>query len=258
MNLKILSYNIHKGYDWDKKNYFLEDMKKLIASTQADVVFLQEVVGENQTYRKQGLVDAQFHFLADAEWEHYSYAANLVDKNGDHGNLILSKFLIESKENINISTNRFEKRGFLICKIRLPKVKNSLVIAGCVHLDLLHRGRKKQYDLVKNKILSLNLENYTPTIIAGDFNDWNQKSHDIFEKDLGMLEVFKTEHGDFAKTFPAGFPLLRLDRIYVKNLTVQSARVLLPPVKEGNNNHFSDHLPIFCELQILEDDLDAT
>ena len=90
MKLKILTYNIHKGFDWGKKNYFLDDIKKLIKTSKANLVFLQEVVGENHHYKRRGLIDKQFEFIAYSVWTHFSYAQNAVHDHGHHGNLILS------------------------------------------------------------------------------------------------------------------------------------------------------------------------
>ena len=61
-----------------------------------------------------------------------------------------------------------------------------------------------------------------------------------------MVEVCKEKSGRFAKTFPAGWPLLTLDRIYVKNVKVIESKVWvhLP------HRHFSDHLPLYCEVEI--------
>lgn len=229
------------------QNYFLQDMKELINSSGADLVFLQEVVGKNEFYKKKGLVDSQFEFLADSLWSHYSYAQNALYDHGHHGNLILSRFPIESWENINLTTNALEKRGLLVCKIQLPHLHQKSIYAACAHLDLLHSGRKLQYEMIKKKILSLDLSDNPPLVIAGDFNDWNKKSTLIFEQELGMTEAYKKIHGDFAKTFPAGFPMLSLDRIYVKNLEVVTSHIIERP---AHQNHFSDHLPIFCELKI--------
>jgi endonuclease/exonuclease/phosphatase family metal-dependent hydrolase len=108
MLLKILSYNIHKGFDWNNKNYFLQEMKEFIKQSRADIVFLQEVVGKNSKYVAQGMVDSQFEFLADQLWPHFSYGHNAVYDHGHHGNLILSKFPIESFENIDLTTNHWE------------------------------------------------------------------------------------------------------------------------------------------------------
>ena len=248
MKLKILSYNIHKGYDWNMQNYFLHDMKEFIKSSEADIVLLQEVVGKNEIYKKKGLIDAQFEFLADSVWQHYSYAKNSLYDNGHHGNLILSRFPIKNWENINITTNFLEKRGLLICNIQLPILNKDIYVA-CVHLDLFQRGRNLQYKMIKNKIHNLNIAENVPLIIAGDFNDWNKKSNLIFENDLSMIETYKAVHGCFAKTFPAGFPLLCLDRIYVKNFKIIKSDILKRPLHQ---DHFSDHLPIFCEVEFDE------
>lgn len=249
MTLKILSYNIHKGYDWKMQNYFLQDMKDLINTSGADIVFLQEVVGKNDIYKKKGLIDSQFEFLADTVWTHYSYAQNSLYDHGHHGNLILSRYPIESWENINLTTNFLEKRGLLVCKIQLPQFNKKSVYAACVHLDLLHYSRKMQYQMIKNKILSLDLSDKHPLVIAGDFNDWNKKSSAIFEDELKMKEAYKETHGCFAKTFPAGFPMLSLDRIYVQNLEVITSHIIERP---AHQDHFSDHLPIFCELKMKD------
>jgi endonuclease/exonuclease/phosphatase family metal-dependent hydrolase len=253
MLIKILSYNIHKGFDWNNKNYFLKEMKEFIKSSQADIVFLQEVVGKNSKYEEKGMIDSQFEFLADQLWPHFSYAHNAVYDHGHHGNLILSKFPIESYENIDLSTNGWEKRGLLICKIILPScnnIKGKFFYAACSHLNLLHSGRILQYQNIKKNILLKNGDHNTPIIIAGDFNDWNKKSTQVFENDLGMQEVHKTIHGNFAKTFPAIYPILCLDRIYVKNLTVKSSTILGPKKTHNFLNHLSDHLPLYCEVEI--------
>lgn len=47
-----------------------------------------------------------------------------------------------------------------------------------------------------------------------------------------------------ARTFPAAFPLLRLDRVYVRGLRIASARVLSGPTWRK----LSDHAPIVAEL----------
>ncbi len=245
MNLKVLTYNIHKGFDWNKKNYFLKDIKNLIKTSQADIVLLQEVVGENSLYKKKGLIDKQFQFIADSVWPHFSYAKNAVFDHGHHGNLILSHYPIQSWENVNLSTNKLEQRGMLFCKIQL-KEKDQFVYVLCVHLDLLNRGRQKQYSMIKKYIKNLKIPDNAPLILAGDFNDWNKVASRVIEDELKMIEVHKNQHGIYAKTFPALLPLLSLDRIYVRN--IQTVHSYTLPNTTGN--HFSDHLPLFCELNL--------
>ncbi|MEK6627873.1 MAG: endonuclease/exonuclease/phosphatase family protein [Bdellovibrionota bacterium] len=248
MTLKILSYNIHKGYDWNNKNYFLNEIKELIKDVDADLVFLQEVVGQSNKYRKYGQLDVQFEFLADSLWSQFAYAKNAVYDGGHHGNMILSKYPVTNWENLDISTNFIEKRGLLIVQIEIPNLNNKKIFAATLHLDVFHRGRKQQYQMIKNKILSLNLNDQTPLIIAGDFNDWNKKAAEVLNKELGMEEVYQKKHKTFAKTFPAGYPFLCLDRVYVKNCKVLDASIW----HNSSQRHFSDHLPLFCEVEIAE------
>lgn len=248
MRLKILSYNIHKGFDWKNRNYCLQEMKNLINASEAEIVFLQEVVGKNEVFKKKGLIDSQFEFLADELWPHYSYAQNALYDHGHHGNLILSKYPIETFENLDLSTNNWEKRGMLVCKIKIPPTleypDGQTIFAACLHLNLLHMGRKLQYEKIKTFIEEKNQNGASPFIVAGDFNDWNQKSFSIFEERLGMKEVHKHINGSFARTFPSRVPILCLDRIYVKNLHVLDSYVIY------YEQHLSDHLPIFCEVSL--------
>lgn len=252
MRIKILSYNIHKGFDWKNRNYYLQEMKELIKSSEAEIVFLQEVVGKNDNFKEKGMVDSQFEFFADELWPHYSYAQNALYDHGHHGNLILSKYPIETFENFNLSVNSFEKRGMLVCKIKIPASEENPVekkiFACCLHLNLFHAGRKKQYEKIREYISEYIEQKSSgekhPYIIAGDFNDWNQKSFQVFEDVLGMQEVHKEANGNFARTFPSKVPILCLDRIYVKNLQVVSSNVVF------YDQTLSDHLPIFCEVKI--------
>lgn len=252
MILKILSYNIHKGFDWRNQKYFLHEMKEFIRSSEADIVFLQEVVGKNLKYAERGMVDSQFEFLADELWPHFSYGRNAVYDHGHHGNLILSKFPIESFENIDISTNSWEKRGLLICKIILPdskEMKDQFFYAACSHLNLMHTGRVLQYQQIKKEILERN-HNDAPFIIAGDFNDWNKKGSRVFENDLQMYDVHKSTYGKYAKTFPAIYPMLCLDRIYVKKVTINKVLILETQQFHKSLAHLSDHLPLYCEVEV--------
>jgi endonuclease/exonuclease/phosphatase family metal-dependent hydrolase len=249
MILKVLSYNIHKGFDWNNKNYFLKEIKDFIKTLDVDIVFLQEVVGKNTHLEKSGLIDTQFEFLADELWPHYSYAHNAVYDHGHHGNLILSKYPILSFENINISTNHYEQRGFLICKISLNE-SNRYFFAICSHLNLLNSGRQLQYQMIKKILLEDKFKSVS-VIFAGDFNDWNKKSAHIIEDQLNFIEVFKELGGDYAKTFPAPLPFLCLDRVYIKNAKVFCAKIFHPE-KTNPITHFSDHLPIYCEVSLYE------
>ena len=79
-----------------------------------------------------------------------------------------------------------------------------------------------------------------PLLVAGDFNDWCQRAHDVLADGAGLGEVFITAFGQAARTFPVWLPLLRLDSVYVRNLHVEGPRRLVgKPWRR-----LSDHAPL--------------
>ena len=51
--LRVLSYNVHKGFCSANRQFLLEKIRQSIRVVDADVVFLQEVVGENTQHASQ-------------------------------------------------------------------------------------------------------------------------------------------------------------------------------------------------------------
>jgi endonuclease/exonuclease/phosphatase family metal-dependent hydrolase len=83
-------------------------------------------------------------------------------------------------------------------------------------------------------------------VVAGDFNDWRHRAHAQLEKGAELHEVFVQANGRAARTFPARLPLLRLDRIYVRN-AIGHAPVVLP-LRPWS--HLSDHAPLAAEIEL--------
>ena len=96
-------------------------------------------------------------------------------------------------------------------------------------------------DLVKN-----NIPAHAPVVVAGDFNDWRRRAHKLLEEGAGLHEVFVQANGQAARTFPARLPLLRLDRIYVRNAIGHAPMVL--PLRPWS--HLSDHAPLAAQIEI--------
>jgi endonuclease/exonuclease/phosphatase family metal-dependent hydrolase len=85
-----------------------------------------------------------------------------------------------------------------------------------------------------------------PLVVAGDFNDWRGRAHRVLEEGAALREVFVHANGAAAKTFPSRFPLLSLDRIYVRNAGVHEPVVL--PRKPWS--HLSDHAPLVANIDL--------
>ncbi|CAM2009163.1 endonuclease/exonuclease/phosphatase family protein [Acanthopleuribacter pedis] len=248
--IKILSYNIHKGFSTYNRNYVLDRIRLAIKQVHADVVFLQEVLGDHQRHSQRipNWPDApQFEYLADSVWHHYAYGKNAVYDAGHHGNAILSKYPISDWDNIDVSTNPLENRGLLHAVLAVPEFKMPLHVI-CLHLDLLERGRRLQVGLLTERIRSV-VPDSEPLIIAGDFNDWRERISDRMQRELNLQEAHFDLHDKHARTFPSWMPLLKLDRVYFRGFRAVDARVM----KGEPWRQLSDHAAYFSELQLVED-----
>ena len=244
MRIKILSYNLHKGFSFGNREFILSEMKRALRELNADVLFLQEVVGDH-SHAKHKIADwetsVQFEYLADTVWGHFAYGKNSIYSEGHHGNAILSKFPIKSWENIPISTNRFEQRGLIKAHVTLPNGQE-LVIAN-THLDLFQKGRDLQ---VKKIIDNMQIDSKLPWILVGDFNDWNHRISPQIERGLGAKEVFRYLHGRYPATFPSFKPIMSLDRVFCHSLKPIIAIALSDP----QWTKLSDHLPLYVEFEL--------
>lgn len=224
--LHVVTYNIHKGFSHFNRRMVLHELRDRLRELNADIVFLQEVQGENvrdalrhHSYPAQ----PQHEFLADQIWPHHAYGKNAVYDEGHHGNAVLSRYPIVRWENQDISAHRFESRGLLHCEIELPET-GQLLHCICVHFGLSARGRGVQFNALVDRIKQM-VPADAPLIIAGDFNDWRNRARSLLAHELQLHEVHEACHGKLALSYPAGMPLLRMDRIYVRGLEIQHSNV---------------------------------
>ena len=245
--LSILTINIHKGFSWSNRRFILHQLREAIRSTHADIVFLQEVVGENfkHAQKHHNWPDqAQHEFLADSGWSHCAYGKNALYPKGHHGNAILSRFPILHSEQIDISTNSFEQRGFLYCAVTIPEHPVP-VHCLCTHLGLFASSRRKQLGMHADHITRC-IPHDAPIIMAGDFNDWRGQCVDKFALRVGMKNTAVEANGRKALTFPARSPLLPLDRIYTRGLTATHSTTFY----RGVWKKLSDHAALFTEIEL--------
>lgn len=249
MRIKTLSYNIHKGFSLYNIRYILHKIKALLKDFSPDIALLQEVLGDHKTPRKQIKnwdTNAQFEYLADSIWPHYTYGKNAVYNNGHHGNAILSKFPIVHDFNEDLTLHRFERRGLLHTKVYLPNQEYSFH-ALTTHINLREKDRYKQIDMIL-EYFQKNVSREDPLIFTGDFNDWRERISPILKKELHLEEAFLQDKNQHAKTFPSFFPLFCLDRIYYKNMNLVETSTFCPRTHRG----LSDHLGILAEFEFKD------
>jgi endonuclease/exonuclease/phosphatase family metal-dependent hydrolase len=247
VTLKVLTVNIHKGFSLFNRRFILHELREAVRSVAADIVFLQEVHGTH-VHHSERLLNwpraPHYEFLADSIWPTYAYGRNAVYPHGDHGNAVLSKFPIARYHNRDVSIGTSERRGMLHCVLTVPQ-RDIELHAICVHLGLTQSHRNGQIqDLCR--VVTDEVPEGAPVIIAGDFNDWQRRVHGLLGRCAGMREVFVQAHGRAAKTFPARWPVLPLDRIYVRNVA-SHAPVSLP---RRPWSHLSDHKPLAAEIRL--------
>lgn len=274
--LRVVSYNIHKGRSATGARETLTALRLGLYNLRPDLLFLQEVQGRNERHFS---LDGQHESLAAVLSMQAAYGCNAVRARTDHGNALLSRFPILQYENEDVSDHRMEQRGLLHAVV---EINHSPVHCLVVHLGLFAGGRSRQVAALVERIKRL-VPDDEPVLIAGDFNDWNNRLAPLFVQQLGLYEVFavaphardprlirrlrdtlamkprplsQTVHELGAngaarltpppRTFPAAFPWLRLDRIYQRGFAVRSARVL-----HGSPwRQISDHAPLLAELEL--------
>jgi len=246
MKIRLLTINLHKGFSPLNKRFILPQLSRCIHSTSADVIFLQEVVGENiqKAAKHSDWPDKPQHeYIAGEAGFNHVYGKNAVYTFGHHGNAILSRYPILFYEQVDISTNRLEKRGMLYAKLKLPGRGKDLHCI-CLHLGLLHRSRKKQFGKVREYIQKV-VPADEPLIVAGDFNEWRRGKKNELETLLLMKDAGLQLYGHKLKTFPSVLPVFPLDRIYLRGFKALSASV----IHKGSCARLSDHAGFFAEVE---------
>ena len=221
-SLNVLTINTHKGFTAFNRRFILPELREAVRSVSADIVCLQEVMGAHEVHplHIENWPDTtHYEFLADTMWSDYAYGRNAVYPQGHHGNAVLSRYPIEHYENRDVSVGASEKRGVLYCRIVPPMLSHPIHVM-CVHLGLREAHRQAQLAMLADWVNAL--PDAEPVVIAGDFNDWRQTANRPLKAKAGLDEIFTRAHGRPARTFPVQFPLLRLDRIYVKNASASA------------------------------------
>lgn len=245
-SFKVLTINTHKGFTTFNRRFILPELRDAVRTVAADIVCLQEVMGAHEAHSvrfENWPETSHYEFLADTVWHDFAYGRNAIYPEGHHGNAVLSRFPITHFDNRDISVEGHEKRGMLHCQMTVPE-QNIRVHVICVHLGLREEHRQAQLNMLCGLVNGL--PEGDPVVVAGDFNDWRQKANHLLKNEAGLDEVFTRAYGRPARTFPAGLPLLRLDRIYVKHAHVSAPSTL----NLRQWRHLSDHAPLAVEIHI--------
>lgn len=248
MKVRVATYNIHKGVANNmsrlRRQSCVHEMRLRLHALDADIIFLQEVQGQNERHARrfeQWPAEPQEQFLAHnpalKNTFEAAYGQNASYLHGHHGNALLSRFPILTRENRDFSDHVLEKRGVLHCMLR---IKQRNVHCFVVHFGLFARSRERQASALVDWI-DRAVPHNSPLLIAGDFNDWRDRLTQQLTSALEVKEVLNS-----ARTFPSLVPWLKMDRIYVRGFEIERAEVLRGPEWA----RLSDHAPLLADLQL--------
>lgn len=242
--VRLLTVNTHKGFTSFNRRFMLQDLRTALLRAGPDIVFLQEVIGAHDGHAARlpnWPALSQYEYLADTVWSDYAYGRNAVYPEGHHGNALLSRYPIVSYVNHDVSVAGPEPRGLLHCILQPPHLGMPLH-AVCVHMGLRERQRRHQLQRLC-ELIADQIPSSEPVLVAGDFNDWRLRANQVLAA-CAMQEVYTRHFGQPARTYPALWPCLRLDRIYVRG--VRSTR----PEPQASRiwARLSDHVPLSAEI----------
>ena len=243
--IKLLTVNVHKGFTLFNRRFILHELKAALRDAGPDIVFLQEVIGTHHRHARRLAAwpaTSQYEFLADSLWSDFAYGRNAVYPEGDHGNAVLSRWPIVTHKNHDVSVDNHESRGMLHCTVRHPDLAGDMH-AVCVHLGLREAHRRAQ--LGQLCALVQRLGDDAPVLVGGDFNDWRRRASPLLAG-CRLHDVFRRALGREPRTYPARWPLLALDRIYVRDVAAARPVALASRVWR----HLSDHAPLAAEVRL--------
>jgi endonuclease/exonuclease/phosphatase family metal-dependent hydrolase len=235
VRVAVATYNVHRCIGRDGRQD-PDRIARVIRETDASIIGLQEIEsfqeGERQHHQLTQLVRAT-GLIAVAGPAMYRPQAH-------YGNSLLTRQRLLRVQRHDLSVSGREPRG---------AVEADLEVDGCrIRTIVTHLGlRAAERCLQTRQLLDIVARQPgVPTIVLGDFNEW------LFCG--ARLSWLRRELGKSRgrRSFPARFPLLALDRVWVTNpgrvLTTRAHRSPLARVA-------SDHLPMTAVVEFSREAL---
>jgi endonuclease/exonuclease/phosphatase family metal-dependent hydrolase len=235
MKLTVVTYNTHRCIGSDG----VQDPDRIAAvlrEIDADVVALQEV-----DHLHGGAPEAnQATHVAGRLGLRPISGPTVLREDGHYGNAVLTRLPVLAVRRHDLSVPGREPRGALDVTLACGPGRLRVV---ATHFGLRAPERKAQARRVLEEIVGPGggAEEHDATILLGDFNVWH-----VFARSAAWLAAH-FGHTPRPRTYPARFPLFRIDRIWVRPAAVLlSAHAHRSPLARLA----SDHLPVRGELNL--------
>lgn len=226
MKIRVLTWNIHGGVGRDGR-FDLARIIDLIRGWEPDIIALQEV----DSRRNLPGESPAFAFIASELGFHSVEAKTLLAKDGEYGQMLVSRWQLGRTRIHDISVPKREPRRAIEAEIETPHGPVHVLAA---HFGLSLRERRRQ----AQALAEIAGSGPRTTIILGDFNDWVRGS---VQRAFALEFPGVTSH----RTWPTPYPLLRLDRVFCR-----PAQALLESRIDPRGRSMSDHLPVIAEIKL--------
>lgn len=230
-DLIAATYNVHKCVGTDKINDVAR-IARVIEELDADIIGLQEVESHLDVNPEMA------HLEALAEQTRYTVipGPTIIGRDSTYGNILLTRYPVLHTRLFDISMPRREPRGVIDSVMETDHGRVRIIVT---HFGVASRERWLQAKMLLDIAQSM----HAPLLVVmGDMNEWhplNRKLR-ILERWLGKSPA--------PCTFPSRFPLLSLDRIWVRP---RRALKGLHVYRSGLSLCASDHLPLKATVSLI-------
>ena len=245
--MRLVTYNVHRCVGVDKR-LDVDRIAGVIGELDPDIVCLQELdVGRART----GGVD-QARAIADRLEMAVRFHAAMTVEAEEYGDAILTPHPENLVRVGALPTVRgvpgLEPRGALWVRIEIGGVSLNVLTT---HLGLVPREQRLQAAALAGKDWLGHPDCTGPTLLAGDFNATSiTRPYQTLTRNLAdcqrQLGLRPT-----VKTFPSGFPAIRIDHVFVSpEIRVTAVRAPFSPL----SRMASDHLPLVVDFEVQPGD----
>lgn len=249
MNIRIVTYNIHRAIGLDRR-FQPARIVKILREHEPDIVLLQEVDEGAPRSREQ---DMAKEIAQELGYDYYAAGHNVSMRKGRYGNVTLSRYPITRERNIDLTMGDRKRRG---CQHTGIEIMNKSGLVHRLEVFNLHLGlspleRQRQAGALMRCKEFAEIDPNSACILGGDFNDWLSRLRALFVEGMSLQCATDKEtrlRTRPIKTYPSFAPRGGLDRIYYRgNLRLVSAQACRHQIARVA----SDHLPIIVDFELL-------
>jgi len=213
-----------------------ERIAAVLASIEADIIALQEVVGPGLS--GQGHAER----IGAALGMGWVMAPARELRKHQFGNVVLSRFPIRDHTQLDLSWKTCEPRNSQ--RVAVDLGPHRLLQVYNAHLGTALLERRYQATRLAGWVDDHRIP--IPKLLLGDFNEWSRGLvADVLAQRLESIDIFPYLRR--RRTYPGFFPLLHLDHIYysgdVTIRHIELTRTRLAKVA-------SDHLPLVADIRV--------